>query len=349
MCARSAGKWDERHLRHYTSLKMLVRTKQNEEDEMKMKKSAARRVSKKFKSYDRSAGKPLAITPIEYGGLQEAYDHFNIELFDGKLPDVFITYQRRPNSAGYFSPDRFSGRVGKFGRHELALNPDGFIGQTDKQICQTLNHEMHHVWQAHCGTPSARGYHNKEWAAKMKANGLQPSSTGMVGGKETGQRMSDYIIPSGRFERAFEKLAATGWGLNLQSAHRPGPKGGTNSKTKFTCGLCGYNVWAKPPSPTGFPVCGACCVAAGININGFRMQAADTAVPAVAAPSPSYEINLPVDEPVKPKRGRPKGSKNKPKDGPGAAIQSYEQQPTKRLGSAARACAVKSDGEARHD
>jgi hypothetical protein len=34
------------------------------------------------------------ITPAEYSGLQEAYDHFNKELFDGSLPDVFITYQR---------------------------------------------------------------------------------------------------------------------------------------------------------------------------------------------------------------------------------------------------------------
>jgi hypothetical protein len=29
--------------------------------------------------------KASAITPVEYGGLQEAYDHFNKELFGGKL------------------------------------------------------------------------------------------------------------------------------------------------------------------------------------------------------------------------------------------------------------------------
>src|SRR5262249_44278224 len=72
-----------------------------------------------------------AITPIEYSGLQQAYDHFNAELFGGGLGDVFITYQRRANSFGYFSPDRFSGRVDQSGNHELALNPDGFINQTD--------------------------------------------------------------------------------------------------------------------------------------------------------------------------------------------------------------------------
>jgi hypothetical protein len=86
-----------------------------------------------------------AFTPIEYGGLQDAFEHFSLALFDNALPDVFITYQRKADSAGYSSPDRFSGRVGKFGKHELALNPDGFISQTDKQICQTLVHEMTHV------------------------------------------------------------------------------------------------------------------------------------------------------------------------------------------------------------
>jgi SprT-like family len=199
------------------------------------------------RSYERKADQPVAITPIEYSGLQEAYDHFNAALFDSALPDVFITYQRKAHSFGYFSPDRFAGRVGKFDKHELALNPDSFINQTDEQVCQTLVHEMTHGWQHAFGKPSARGYHNKEWAAKMKSIGLQPSSTGMVGGKETGQKMMDYIIPDGPFTKAFAKLAATGWRLSLQSAHRPGPKGGTNnSKTKFTCAGCGQNAWGKP-------------------------------------------------------------------------------------------------------
>lgn len=200
------------------------------------------KVGKKLsrQSYDR------AITPIEYTGLQKAYDHFNRDLFDRSLSDVFITYQRKAHSAGYFSADRFSGRVGKFGKHELALNPDGFIDHTDEQIVQTLVHEMVHVWQHAHGKPSARGYHNKEWASKMKAIGLQPSSTGMVGGKETGQHMSDYLMPGGPFTKSYAKLAAGGWKLNLQSAARPGANGGANSKTKFTCASCGQNAWGKP-------------------------------------------------------------------------------------------------------
>jgi SprT-like family len=270
------------------------------------------------KSYHRDA-----ITPIEYSGLQDAYDHFNAQLFGGSLPDVFITYQRKAHSHGYFAPDRFSGRVDdESGRHELALNPDSFINQTDEQVCQTLNHEMVHVWQHVEGKPSARGYHNKEWAAKMKAIGLQPSSTGMVDGKETGQRMSDYIIPNGPFTKAFVKLAAKGWKLNLQSAHRPGQKGGVNSKTKFTCSSCGLNVWGKPDADT---LCTHCFLEKypdlEIDLRGVRMLAADTVVVAApAAPDISYDPQVaaivPSIEPLtqnsaKRKRGRPKGSKNR--------------------------------------
>jgi hypothetical protein len=215
---------------------------------------------------------------------------------------------------------------------------------------------MVHVWQHAFGKPSARGYHNKEWAAKMKVIGLQPSSTGMVGGKETGQKMIDYIIPNGPFMTAFAKLAKAGWRLNLQSAHRPGPKGTNNSKTKFTCAACGQNQWGKPDLAT---VCEPCVIAAVTEqfgddadaiitvIHANRMRAVQAAVVdapvALATPDVSYLITEPaitaivpstepsMHESAKRKRGRPKGSKNKPK----IAAQSYDttspvEQPVKR-------------------
>jgi hypothetical protein len=302
--------------------------------------------------YEPKADDQTAITPIEYGGLQSAFDHFNHALFDRALPDVFITYQRKAHSFGYFSPDRFSGRIGTFGKHELALNPDGFVNQTDEQVCQTLVHEMVHVWQHAFGKPSKRGYHNKEWAAKMKLVGLQPSNTGMVGGKETGQRMMDYIIPGGPFTGVYAKLAATGWKLNLQSARRPGAKGGTNSKTKFTCAACGQNVWGKPDTETTCTPCVIEALATELGeaspdaiavLERFQLRSADAAPAVVAepmsepsplfnspppyepAPTPSYDEAPLNAEPTKRKPGRPKGSKNKPK----VLAQSYEtKKPT---------------------
>ena len=168
-----------------------------------------------------------AITPIEYCGLQQAYDHFNFELLDGKLPDVMITLQRHAHSAGYFSPDRFSGRADNFVKHELNLNPDGFPDRSDEQICSTLAHEMVHVWQEVFGKPSKGGYHNRQWAEQMKAIGLQPSASGLLGGKETGPQVSHYILADGRFARAYSALAATGRKLNLERTRQRGqPNGG---------------------------------------------------------------------------------------------------------------------------
>ena len=101
--------------------------------------------------------------------------------------------------------------------HELALNPDVFTGRSDELILSTLVHEMAHGWQQTHGTPPRRCYHDKEWAAKMKEIGLQPSTTGEPGGKETGQSVTHYLIPGGPFTRAYAKLAATGFQLNWQS------------------------------------------------------------------------------------------------------------------------------------
>jgi hypothetical protein len=40
---------------------------------------------------------------LKYCWSQQAYDHFNLELLDGKLPDVMITLHRRAYSYGHFS------------------------------------------------------------------------------------------------------------------------------------------------------------------------------------------------------------------------------------------------------
>ena len=86
-------------------------------------------------SADRTKQK-LAITKVEYGRFQEAFDFFNVELFDGQLPHVLVTLQRKANSEGYFGPERFGSRTEITTVSEIALNPDGFTGKTDEQILQ---------------------------------------------------------------------------------------------------------------------------------------------------------------------------------------------------------------------
>jgi hypothetical protein len=156
------------------------------------------------RSYDQQTPRPAAITPHMMGDLQDAFDHFNRTLFENALPrDVVITLQRRANSRGHFGPGSFASRDDTLQKPEISLNPDHFRDRTDEAVCSTLGHEMVHLKQYKLGKPSRRHYHNKEWAAEMKLIGLQPSSTGAPGGKETGQQMSHYIIPGGAFQLAF--------------------------------------------------------------------------------------------------------------------------------------------------
>ena len=194
------------------------------------------------------------ITLKEYQGFQRAYDFFNRELFAGSLPQVLVTLQRHANTRGYFSPERFKGRIDKESVHELALNPDNFTGRSDELILSTLVHEMAHVWQETYGEPSRRGYHNRQWAGKMREVGLQPTSTGEPGGKETGQAVTHFILLEGRFAKAYATLASSGFQLHWQSIPASGGKT-KSSKWKFTCPECGQNAWAKPGAAL---ICGQC-------------------------------------------------------------------------------------------
>jgi hypothetical protein len=123
-------------------------------------------------------------------------------------------------------------------------------------ILSTLVHEMCHVWQETYGNPSRRGYHNREWAAKMREVGLQPTSTGKPVGMETGQAVTHYILLDGRYTQAYTKLAATGFQLHWQSISYAGQGSAKkSSKTKFSCPECGQNAWAKPGA---LLICGVC-------------------------------------------------------------------------------------------
>lgn len=195
------------------------------------------------------------ITEGQYRTFQQAYDFFNAELFGGTLPNVLVTLQRHAKAYGYFSPERFIGRAEEEAAHELAMNPDHF-GRTDELILSTLAHEMVHVWQQVHGKAPRRSYHDRQWAAKMKEVGLQPSDTGQPGGKETGQKVSHYVMPGGPFARAFAKLEATGFKLRWRSrSDEPARAKKAASKTKYTCASCGQNAWAKPGA---LLICGEC-------------------------------------------------------------------------------------------
>ena len=147
------------------------------------------------------------VTERAYSELQQAYDFYNAALFNGELPDCLITFQRGKNTMGYFSFRRFVATDGsKKMIDEIALNPEFFPVYPLIEVMQTLVHEQCHMWQFHFGNPSRITYHNEEWAAKMEGIGLMPSSTGAPGGSRTGQKMNDYPIAGGLFQRATLEL-----------------------------------------------------------------------------------------------------------------------------------------------
>lgn len=206
------------------------------------------------------------LTQAAYTRLQSAYDNMNDTLFAGELPPCLMTWQRGRSFTGYFSANRFSHRHRpETSTHEIALNPDHF--SSDIEVMQTLVHEMVHLWQHVLGNPSQRTYHNKEWAAKMEAVGLMPSSTGKPGGAKTGQKISDYPIAGGPFEKAAAEFLATGPVVDWRSRPSASAAGGAAAgaggqgtkddgdeaapvdpkrKIKYSCLSCGTNVWGKP-------------------------------------------------------------------------------------------------------
>jgi len=175
-------------------------------------------------------------------------------LFNGQLPALVLLLHRHRGALGYFRPDAFAGRETGEHMHEIALNPDTFKGRSDMDILSTLAHEQCHQWQQDFGKPPRRCYHDKQWADKMEEIGLMPSTTGEEGGHRTGQRVSHYIIPGGRFEHAAKELLESGFKFGLEGCPGlPAPK--RKDKVKYTCEDCQKKAWAKPGTKL---ICGEC-------------------------------------------------------------------------------------------
>ena len=212
-----------------------------------------------------NGGRP---TDETYRGFQTAFDVFNRELFAGALPGCMITLRTFGKARGYFSPDRFVHLTDVTTTHEIALDPRQFVDRTSLEVLSTLAHEMCHLQQREQGSPSRGGYHNREWARYMEAIGLVASDTGRPGGKKTGQRMTHYIAPGGRFELVGTELTESGrfvlaWAdvdgfLDTASRSPKGAKRGgigpgaaagrsrnSGRRSKYTCPICGANVWGK--------------------------------------------------------------------------------------------------------
>ncbi len=216
--------------------------------------------------------------------LEDAFDYSNLKLFYPHfgvcLPHVIFSTPKSIRYMGYFERNLWNKETAiNTKASEIALN--SFFLNNPLKTCKTLVHEMMHLGQAEYpeifGKPGKGGYHNKAFAKTMIKVGLMPSSTGKKGGAMTGVGMSEYIIPGGPFDLAFQEYLSTGdkftWFVQLDTFETTGGQtgwpgnsaNGTNtaserkrrSKSKYTCPTCALNAWAKPGVDL---VCGTCSV-----------------------------------------------------------------------------------------
>ena len=90
-------------------------------------------------------------TTHQFTKYQRLYDYYNKSLFGNKLPFCLLILSRNTaRVCGHFSKDRWQDEKGNK-THEINLNPVYMAAAKDIEICQTLVHEMVHLWQFELG------------------------------------------------------------------------------------------------------------------------------------------------------------------------------------------------------
>lgn len=205
----------------------------------------------------------LQPTRETYTALQDAFDYFNRNLFNSELPQVLIVLHRKKGAKGYFWADMWHSQETLSDIlddnkvvSEIALTPET-LNRSDKEILSTLVHEMVHLWQHTCGTPSRSAYHNKEWADMMEEIGLHPTHNGQWDGKPTGQKVTHLIVEAHRFDVAattfLEDRKVIQW-FGIQQ----GTKETKKNKVLYTCQCVPVvKVWGKPGLAIACELCEA--------------------------------------------------------------------------------------------
>lgn len=203
-----------------------------------------------------------AITKKQFTALNELYNYYNRRLFNNQLPECLVSLVRAHSYHGTFAPNRWKEKNGDAELvHEITLNANTMT-RPDKEWHSTLVHEMVHLYISVFHGNRSRGYHCKRWAAMMKHVGLQASHNGKPGGRETGRRVTHYIIEDAPFEKAFNNISEKDiakYRLPYQSlvgissspvtiaAAAPGapvPESKSGVKVGYEC-ACGCKVWGK--------------------------------------------------------------------------------------------------------
>ncbi len=207
-------------------------------------------------------------TTAQYEAFAKVCSHFCEQLFDNRLSKPMLVFNQGLALASFFAADRWFAADDKARLvSEVDLNPDKLESLSAQDIAATLVHELTHLWQHELGEKKSRsGYHNKEWSRKMESSGLMPSQTGAPNGARVGQTMSQYVVPGGTFEKAFDSMPRE-WLLPFLPDAETTPKAFDSmprewllpflpdaemtpkkdrSKSKFVCPSCGDIARGKP-------------------------------------------------------------------------------------------------------
>lgn len=176
--------------------------------------------------------------------LQRIISHLNYRLFNDELPECLLSLRAGLRTAVCLSPQSLAQR-NVHSSPALLFKPSEFKPQPTLEWLATLTKSLVDLWQYYFGRPGRRGYHNREWANKMKSIGLQSSHSGKEGGRETGETMRFYRISGGLFERSAREIQKDGLTLRWQGSLHNEPSAKNGKRIKYQCPICMSNAWAK--------------------------------------------------------------------------------------------------------
>lgn len=173
--------------------------------------------------------------------LESQVDRMSRQLFPQPLPQLTLDLTHSPHAVR--PPACAAGSIDWRLPH-LSLSIEWLQAAQEAEVMAFLAHHLVHLWQHHAGQAGRRGYHNQEWAGKMRSIGLVPSTIGGRRGSQTGDRVGQAVKSHGRLAELIAGLPPLPRLEPHQAAqkHQPPPPG--RSKTTYAC-VCGTRVWGR--------------------------------------------------------------------------------------------------------
>lgn len=180
--------------------------------------------------------------------LEEAFNHYNKQLFDGDLPRCIIRAMpatKAVKDGGYIKPFNEKDRFGEKA-HGIYLDSTQFLDRSIEQVLACLAHQMVHVWEYHNYAKSKKVYKSSEHSVKLWRPKF--NSIGLILLKNSN---GHEVIEGGQFERATDKLISSGFKIDWGSIGEQRKAATNTGRVKYTCHLCDIKMYSKPTLESG--------------------------------------------------------------------------------------------------